>query len=503
VTLNGSAAGETHLQPRTWTANGAPQPGFVRIDPKSPKRFAFDNGQRYFPIGHNVGLDEQTLIFPKMGAVGENWSRVWMAHWAGANLDWQMNEKLTLGHLSLAAARRWDAIADSAERHGIYFQLVLQHHGQYSTSTNPNWDENPWNAKNGGFLNTPEEFFTSERAKELTRRKYRYIIARWSYSPHIMAWELFNEVHWTNAMRNGKEATFVAWHNEMADFLRANDPFHHLLTTSDTSAGAGIFEKMDYLQHHDYPNDLIASAATRGTSIPSDKPQFGGEVGTGDESSDHQLRAVLYAGLMAGESGAAQPWWWDAFERNNQYSVFGSLVRFARFTNIGMHDAAQSFVVPTASKERIDLQLQPGAGWAPVKQREFTLSGSGAPAGFEQFPAYFYNQDRQDMNGGPLTFNVNNAKPGSMTIHTDQISEKGAHLVVSVDGQKQAERSYPGKATKEQLTQPLSVQVPAGKHSVTVVNTGADWVHIRDFTFTGMATPLTGYGLAEPRWAAL
>jgi hypothetical protein len=289
----------------------------------------------------------------------------------------------------LAAARRWDAIVETAERHGIYFQLVLQHHGQYSTSTNPNWHENPWNAENGGFLNTPEEFFTSARAKELTRRKYRYIIARWGYSPHIMAWELFNEVQWTNAMKNGKEASVVAWHNEMADFLRANDPFRHLLTTSDTTAGAGIFEKMDFLQHHDYPNDLIASAATRGTAVPSDKPQFGGEVGTGDESSDHQLRAVLYAGLMAGESGAAQPWWWDAFERNNQYSVFGSLVRFARLTNIGMHDAAKSFVVPIASKERIDLQLQPGAGWAPVKQREFTLSGSGAPAGFEHFPPTF------------------------------------------------------------------------------------------------------------------
>lgn len=82
---------------------------------------------------------------------------------------------------------------ERAERHGIYFQLVLQHHGQYTT-TNSNWDENPWNAENGGFLNTPEEFLTSERAKELTRRKYRYIMARWSYSPQIMAWELFNEV---------------------------------------------------------------------------------------------------------------------------------------------------------------------------------------------------------------------------------------------------------------------------------------------------------------------
>lgn len=160
------------------------------------------------------------------------------------------------------------------------------------------------------------------------------------------------------------------------NFLRTNDPFHHLLITTDTSAGAGIFEKMDHLQHHDYPNNLIASAAARGTALPSDKPQFAGEVSTGDDRSEYQLRAVLYAGLMAGESGAAQPWGWDVFEAETQHLVFGSVVRFSRFTNIGIHDAAKPFVVPIESSERIDLQLQSGAGWAPVKQREFTLSNS-------------------------------------------------------------------------------------------------------------------------------
>jgi hypothetical protein len=101
-------------------------------------------------------------------------------------------------------ARRWDTIVEAADKNGIFFPDGLQHHGQYSTRTNPNWGENPWNAANGGFLAKPEDFFTDARAKALTKAKYRYIIARWGYSPSILAWELFNEVQYTDAARDNK-----------------------------------------------------------------------------------------------------------------------------------------------------------------------------------------------------------------------------------------------------------------------------------------------------------
>src|SRR6266481_9445051 len=113
-----------------------------------------------------------------------------------------------------------------------------------------NWAINPWNAKNGGFLATPEEFFTNPRARALTRAKYRYILARWGYSTHVLAWELFNEVEWTDAIRNQHADTVAAWHREMAAFLRQQDPNRHLITTSSDTKIPGLYEAMDYVQPH-------------------------------------------------------------------------------------------------------------------------------------------------------------------------------------------------------------------------------------------------------------
>src|SRR5262249_28077262 len=173
-------------------------------------------------------------IFAKMGRAGENWSRVWMDHWDGKNLDWPAPGRS--GELDVDVARRWDSIVDAAERSGIYFQMVLQHHGQYSSRVNPSSVENPWNRKNGGFLDTPEQFFTDARARALTKAKYRYIVARWGYSPHVLAWELFNEVQFTDAMGHGQRDAVVGWHRDMAAYLRAQDPNYLLVTTSyDTS----------------------------------------------------------------------------------------------------------------------------------------------------------------------------------------------------------------------------------------------------------------------------
>ena len=67
------------------------------------------------------------------------------------------------------------------------FQMVLQHHTQYSTAARADWDAHPWNLANGGWLKTPLDFFTDEQARAITRDKFRYIAARWGYSSSIMA----------------------------------------------------------------------------------------------------------------------------------------------------------------------------------------------------------------------------------------------------------------------------------------------------------------------------
>lgn len=91
-----------------------------------------------------------------------------------------------------------DKVLELAEQKGIYIMLTFINHGQFSTKVNPQWNENPWNKKNGGILTKPEEFFTNTEAKKQFKKIIRYIIARWGYSTNIMSWELFNEVSWTD-----------------------------------------------------------------------------------------------------------------------------------------------------------------------------------------------------------------------------------------------------------------------------------------------------------------
>ncbi|MCZ0212168.1 hypothetical protein OZK63_43170, partial [Streptomyces sp. UMAF16] len=68
----------------------------------------------------------------------------------------------------------------------------LNHHGQVSTTVNPEWNNNPYNIANGGPCNNTWDFFSNSTAKNLFKNRMRYIIARYGYSNTIMSWELFN-----------------------------------------------------------------------------------------------------------------------------------------------------------------------------------------------------------------------------------------------------------------------------------------------------------------------
>jgi len=101
-----------------------------------------------------------------------------MNDWDGKNLDWP--KPGPFGQLNLSVAQKWDAIVSAAEQSGVFFQMTLQHHGQYSSSVDPQWNANPYNTANGGFLTNPAQFFTNVTAKALTKRKLRYAVARWA-----------------------------------------------------------------------------------------------------------------------------------------------------------------------------------------------------------------------------------------------------------------------------------------------------------------------------------
>ena len=511
VTRNGKKLNVT-IAPREWKIGGAPSARFVRLDAKNPARFSYQSGAPYFPLGHNVAWGGDDLpsfpaLFGKMSAAGENWSRVWMNHWDGKNLDWPKNGDF--GTLSLDVARKWDGIVDAAQTNGIAFQMVLQHHGQYSTEVNPNWDENPYNAKNGGFLAKPEEFFTNARARVLTKRKLRYAVARWGYSPAILAWELFNEVQFTDAARHGQWDAVVKWHREMADFLRAQDVQHHLVTSSSTDGTPPqLSETLDFYQQHAYPVDVMVAMHAGNThrDLPKTKPFFVGEFGPSqiNDKSGVALHNGLWAGLMSGEAGAPQYWAWDDVEQSDLYFHYRAAANFLAASRFASHGGLQKTAPLLQTASLSDLSFGPGGGWNPATQSDFTVTPDGEPQGIGTLPSFLQGNGHRDMNPQPLTFRVHFARAGRFTVTIGKIAKTGAHLKLGV-GDKIVEREY-SPADKDYEPSPeqreLSIDVPSGAQTVSLQNTGADWAEVNRFTLSDYAPALAAYALSKPDFAA-
>ena len=435
VTLNGSPLSVASLQPASWTIAGSPtDAGFIRVDPSNPRRFITANGKRFFPRGEDVAWDTGsyyvTNIFWKMGAAHENWSRVWMDHWDGKNLDWPASgPTLPPGQLNLAVAQKWDSIVAAAEQAGVHFQMTLQHHGQYSTTVDSNWAQNPYDITNkigstNGFLTNPVQFFTNATAMALTQRKLRYAVARWGYSTSIMAWELFNEVQFTDAGQTGQWGIIQSWHNEMALFLRSQDPYQHLITTS-SDLTQPIWDQCDYYTHHDYPTDVITGLrdATDITASQPVKPDYGAECAT-NGVPHYGVNAPLWAGLMNGQSGAEMPWWWDSMDGENDYIYFRAVSDFITLSGLGEQEVLNKSIPAVTGGANGPLAFAPGGGWATASQDTFTVR-NGAPDGIGSAPSYLQGNYHRSMTPNGYTFNVNYPQSGTFSVQILTIATFG------------------------------------------------------------------------------
>jgi len=337
--------GGDETEVKTFQCDGALKKGFVRVSRIDPLYFEFDNGEFYYPVGENISwakLSGFEKYFSEMHKVGGNWSRVWMANWEVA-LEWTGKGYHGLGLYNLKKAEKLDKILDIAAKNDIYIQLVINHHGQLSTKVNPQWKENPYNAKNGGPCEKPLDFFTNQEARRLFKNRLRYIVARWGYSPNILAWELWNELTFVDDL--DLEIDYV-WHKEMSEYLKKIDPLRHMVTTSyagtiyNYSLNAKVWrlKTIDFTQFHMYTPDIVELAGAAYRLMSSfDKPYFLAEFGRGTEDGvdmedpeGTNLHAGLWAQFMTPSAGNAMPWWWDCYIHPKRlYYHWQALTKFA------------------------------------------------------------------------------------------------------------------------------------------------------------------------------
>jgi hypothetical protein len=511
--------------------------GFVRVSRADPRYLAHDNGEGYVPVGHNVPIYQSSNgmsvkdILEKMSAHGENWNRWWMSK-AGLGIEWEPR----LGWYRQAQAAKLDMLLEDAGRLGMSYMLCMDTHQDFRQG---GWQANPYNAAQGGPCKTAGEWFTRAEAKAFYRKRLRYTVARWAYSPHVMCWEFGNEFEgWADA----QQEEIIAWHREMAPVLAALDPYDHLISTSWWSktgpeACWGIPE-LDIVQTHSYANnDLNVALETHAYCLTQwngfQKPHLFAEFGirshnfsAEDDPTGRAIHNANWAAVASGCCGTPMPWWHENYiEPKNLYFHFQAIRNFLDGLPFGTEAWRQVAVEAPAAVRRParasqrDVTALTRDGFRKAETNVFAIADDGAVANAGELLKLLHGGGHRDLVNPP-TFEVTYPADGEFVVHVDKVSASGL-VKVFIDGTLALERPLPcgeghGKSWRyvEQWNlwesvydEEIRVPVKAGARRIRVENHGKDWVAVKRYVFTGCRATerqeVLCYALAAPSAAVV
>jgi len=352
--------GEARSASESFTAAPPVDPrGRIRVSRQDPRYFEFENGEFFFPQGVNMrdggnqaarqrGTYDFDDFFPAFDQAGLQFARTWMcAWWAGIEWSDKYDSRYdNLGRYSMYNAWRLDHAVELAEANDLFIELTLNSHGQLRRDRfDGEWMYNPYSAANGGPCLTPSTIWTDPTAKEMFRRRYRYIVARWGYSRHIMSWDLWNEIDLIDAYGQ-LTPDVAAWHDEMTRYLRETDPWPHLITTHyclhfswDGGRSLWAVPNIDYVQADAYwPQKEMGDDISRGYGPRASiaKPymviEFGPQTAQIPGLTPAQIEGYFRIGLWSGTMTplAAPPVFWynDIWMRDRYAPHHAALAKF-------------------------------------------------------------------------------------------------------------------------------------------------------------------------------
>ncbi len=495
------------------TVQASARRGFIHVSTADPRYFAYDDGTVYVPLGENVGWagNGRTYQYDQwlsaLAAQGGNFVRIWMAAW-GMCVDWDWSHgSAWLGNYGNHLGDAWelDHVLDAADANGQAVMLCLLHHGQYSSTVNPVWADNIYRSTWGGPLATPGLVWTDATARELMKRRWRYLVARYAYSTALQSWELWNEMEWTDDYP-ARVAASAAWHQEMRDAIRAQDPYQHPVTTSYANGaawGTSVFGAgMDLVQTHDYGStdwaQYASDIAAGFLATYPGKPFFLGEFGLADDATSVaqdpgglSIAEASWSSVMSKSAGGGAPWFWDGWIPNQ--NLYGRWKGISTF--LSGEDLDRRSYVPVrpgvTTSIRADVGVSPAfAAWDRSPASAFTLSPNGQlTPDATQLGTYLHGSWQPALRNPP-TFTVDYATAGQLEVVVAGVSASGTNTItIKLDGAPTPVNGTPVAAGT------YSVNVPAGVHTILVDSSGEDWFQVSQFVFTGYAAILRAYAL--------
>ncbi len=484
--------------------------GFIKISDMDFLFMEFSNKDPFFAIGLNLAWSVNNIIYnyerwiKNLKENGGNFFRIWMANWF-LGIEW--DGKLKNYNNRQKQAFILDKILEMCEKENLYILLTLISHGEFSTQHNSNWDKNPYNVLNGGFLNKPEHFFADTKAKKIFKNRLRYIIARYGYSTSIFAWELFNEVDLTD---NYDVKKILNWHNEMLSEIKKYDIYKHLKTTSfsDPYKEDVIWElkDIDFVQTHIYG---IKDGAEEIYEISKykiekfQKPHIITEFGIdwtkdfaekGIDKEGIQMHNALWSGIFTLSFGTPMIWWWDVYvDKYNLFSHFKTLSEFIKDINWQENSYYEikdkNVYIDKSDRENYrDLIFYPFARWEKAKESKFIIKNNGIFINKQFFPGFIFGKTKENLKTD-ITIKLTNEKPGKFEIKLKKVSHDNV-LTILVNDREYLKENICAKDFNDKkyfkewniyqadIDREYGVDLPEGDNEIIIRNDGEDWLLI-------------------------
>ena len=502
------------VQDGNFTVLPSPARGFIGMG-QNERYFQYDNGEPYFPIGHNLnwswseigGLETYDSWMRDLSADGGNFARLiidvpWFINleWSGPVGDYSASQQ---------SAAALDILLDRAGAYGINMQLVLLWHQALQTYNGPpvvlpddverpnvssDWDDNPYNVFNGGPLSGPSVFFFDDEADDLFRRRLRYIVARWGYSPQVFAWEIIDQLDRTD---NYDAPVARSWLQRTASYLRQTDQQGHLITASSRNDPMVVaetavldFAGIQYYQRRPIEalddqvvgvTDAIRSNFDLNPVMLVDyslNPWF--EPLRDDPDGVH-FQNTLWATALSGASGGAMGDWWDTYIIPQDLPRFyGPLAAFTSgidWPNLNLRPAQAGLLtdnVDVYKPVRIsDFRRQFAAD--PQNAITRTITPDGVIPAISDVNSFLYGQVFNTQFSQAQRYQVAPPVDTYLEVGIEAVStQASARLNIMVDDVQVAEINLRAGNRDVSARVPLS----AGEHTLVLDNMGEDWLEL-------------------------
>jgi len=220
--------GKVSSESRIFTVVESKCHGPIKIS--SSKRYLeHDDGTPYYGIGLWVLNQENAEVIDELKNVGVNFVGYVMTpieSWASG-----------LGRYDQELCRNVDKMLELLEERDMQLALSFWMHSFLSETIwgggNIAWHTSPY-----ALVTECKDFYGSEEAWKYQEKLYRYMIARWGYSPSLAVWYIVHEVNGTDGWVHGDTLLANQWANKVHDYLKIHDPWQHL-TIGTRSGGSG------------------------------------------------------------------------------------------------------------------------------------------------------------------------------------------------------------------------------------------------------------------------